>query len=224
MTTTGVSIRDVPNYYPDTQEVYSVNFNGEQIRTVVTKNTSTVDHWIRSIYNDDIDFVDPLIVGFDVEWRPNFGGYDNRVATLQLCVGRRCLIFQIMYADKIPTSLRSFLENESLRFVGVGIGSDAYKLGGSYNTCVLKAVDLKDLAAEKYGRKELKNLGLMKLAQVVLGCGEIEKPEHITLSNWSQYHLTREQIQYACVDAYVSFKIGKQLLDLFGPYPGSMLG
>ncbi|KAI3962414.1 hypothetical protein MKW98_010965 [Papaver atlanticum] len=181
-----VSIRDLSNHYPDTQEVYGVTVDNEEIRTVVTKNASAVDYWIERIYTDYNDFSNHLIVGLDVEWRPAYGRYSNPVATLQLCVGH-------------PYS----------RFVGVGIQSDVDKLGGDYNTCVQNVVDLRYLAADMYGRKDLKNAGLMGLARVVLGCGEIAKPRNVTMSNWDRYHLT---IKYACVDAYVSFKIGKQLL------------
>ncbi|KAI3962412.1 hypothetical protein MKW98_010963 [Papaver atlanticum] len=209
-----VSIRDLPNYYPDTQEVYSVTVGDEEIRTVVTKNASTVDHWIERVYSDYNYYLNHLIVGLDVEWRPAYGIglYRYHVATLQLCVGRRCLIFQMIHADEIPESLRGFLSNPYFRFVGVGIQSDVDKLGCDYNIGVMNAFDIGNLAAVKYGNKGFKNVGLMGLAEVVLGCGEIEKPRNVTLSNWDQYHLTPAQIKYACVDAYVSFKIGEQLL------------
>ncbi|KAI3933529.1 hypothetical protein MKW92_033689 [Papaver armeniacum] len=205
-----VFIRDLPNHYPDTQQVYSVTVDNEHVYTVVTKSASAVEHWIERIYSDYNDFLHNLVVGLDVEWNPF---YYNRVATLQLCVGRRCLIFQMIHADEIPESLHGFLSNPKFTFVGVNIQSDVDRLGGDYNTCVQSVVDLRYLAADMYGRKDLKNAGLMGLARVVLGCGEIEKPRNVTLSNWDQYHLTPAQIKYACVDAYVSFKIGKQLLN-----------
>ncbi|KAI3933527.1 hypothetical protein MKW92_033687 [Papaver armeniacum] len=209
-----VSIHGLPNRYPDTQEVYSVTVGDEEIRTVVTKNAATVDYWIERIYSDYNYYLNHLIVGLDVEWRPAYGIglYRYPVATLQLCVGRRCLIFQILHADEIPESLLVFLSNPYFKFVGVGIRSDVEKLGCDYDISVQSVVDLGNLAAEKYGSKQLKNVGLMGLAGLVLGCGEIEKPRNVTLSNWDQYHLTPAQIKYACVDAYVSFKIGKQLL------------
>ncbi|KAI3962416.1 hypothetical protein MKW98_010967 [Papaver atlanticum] len=147
-----------------------------------------------------------------MEWKPTSGPSSNQVATLQLCIGRTCLIFQMIHADKIPRSLRDFLSDSNYKFVGVGVQSDVDKLKGDYKTCVVNVVDVWDLAADKYGSNEVnKSVGLMKLAEVVLGCGEIEKPKNVTLSDWDQYHLSRAQIQYACVDAYVSFKIGEKL-------------
>ncbi|KAI3933528.1 hypothetical protein MKW92_033688 [Papaver armeniacum] len=198
----------------NSQEVYSVMINNEHIYTVVTKNASTVKRWIDRICKDYNDHLNHLIVGLDVEWKPAYGPYRNRIATLQLCVGRRCLIFQMIHADEIPESLSGFLSNPYFKFVGVGIQSDVDKLGCDYNIGVMNAFDLGNLAAAKYGNKGFKNVGLMVLAEVILGCGEIEKPRNVTMSNWDQYHLTEAQIRYACIDAYVSFKIGKQLLQV----------
>ncbi|KAI3900629.1 hypothetical protein MKW92_031198 [Papaver armeniacum] len=203
-----VSIRDLPS--PNsTTEVYAVTVDNEEIRTVVTKNASIVDHWVDSIYDEYYGILG--IVGLDVEWN-SASGPSSRVATLQLCIGRTCLIFQMIHADKIPRSLRDFLSDPNYKFVGVGVQDDVDKLKSDYKTYVVNVVDVRDLAAGKYGSKEVnQSVGLMKLAEVVLGCGEIEKSKDITLSNWDQYHLSRAQVQYACVDAYVSFKIGEKL-------------
>ncbi|RZC73316.1 hypothetical protein C5167_048793 [Papaver somniferum] len=360
-----VSIRDLPNPFPETEEVYGVTISNEEIRTVVTKEDSAIESWIEWISNEyDDDYINYPIVGLDVEWKPPFGPHPNHIATLQLCVDRRCLIFQIIHADGVPESIDGFLKDTNYRFVGVGIQSDVDKLGSDYNICVENVFDLRNLAAEKYGRKDLKNaglmglaglyrftpaqpprkhhdhpsfhswstqplpdtqevysvtvgdeeirtvvtknastvdhwiervysdynyylnhlivgldvewrpaylwywslslfcsnvatlfvgvgiqsdveklgcdydisvqsvvdlgylaaykygskqlknVGLMGLAGLVLGCGEIEKPRNVTMSNWDQYQLTEAQIRYACVDAYVSFKISKQLLQL----------
>ncbi|KAI3883275.1 hypothetical protein MKX03_020563 [Papaver bracteatum] len=198
----------------NSQEVYSVRINNDHIYTVVTKNASIVKRWIDRICKDYNDHLNHLIVGLDVEWKPAYGPYRYRIATLQLCVGRRCLIFQIIHADEIPESLRGFLSNPYFKFVGVGIQSDVDKLRCDYNLGVMNAFGLGNLAAVKYGNKGFKNVGLMGLAEVVLGCGEIDKPRNVTMSNWDQYQLTEAQIRYACVDAYVSFKIGKQLLQV----------
>uniref|UniRef100_A0A7N0V3T1 Uncharacterized protein n=1 Tax=Kalanchoe fedtschenkoi TaxID=63787 RepID=A0A7N0V3T1_KALFE len=58
-----------------------------------------------------------LVVGRDVEWRPNF--HHN----LQQCVARRCLVFQILHALLVF----AFLHNRSHEFVQVGIESDVEK-------------------------------------------------------------------------------------------------
>jgi hypothetical protein len=36
----------------------------------------------------------------------------------------------------------------------------------------------------------------------------MEKPYHVTMSDWENYSLDDDQIEYACIDAYVSYKLG----------------
>ena len=45
----------------------------------------------------------------------------------------------------------------------------------------------------------------------VLGKG-VEKPKRITLSRWDNAWLSAAQVQYACLDAFLSWKIGESLL------------
>lgn len=58
--------------------------------------------------------------------------------------------------------------------------------------------------------KELKNAGLKNMARFVLG-KEMEKPKSVTRSRWDNRRLTPDQVHYACIDAYVSFEIGRVL-------------
>lgn len=79
-----------------------------------------------------------------------------------------------------------------------------------YHLGVAKAVDLCQLVANNWNRSELRNAGLKDLALQVLG-KEVDKPRNVTLSRWDSQRLTREQVAYACVDAFVSFEIGRSL-------------
>ncbi|KAI3881979.1 hypothetical protein MKW92_030739 [Papaver armeniacum] len=232
-----VSIRTLPNFYPDTQDVYTVTVTGferyfhgaKKIKTVVTKDAATVDHWIQQIYSDYKETLDRcaknenpwsrhrFIVALDVEWKP--AAHDNQapVVIFKLCVGSRwysarCLIFQISRCYQLPKSLHEFLEDDNLRFVGLDIESVARKLEREFDLSVKRAVDLRDLIAENYpDKKEVKTLDLMGLAKIVLRSKEIERPRDVIVSNWNQKYLTQPQIMYAVVDAYVAFKIGDGL-------------
>ncbi|XP_058741771.1 3'-5' exonuclease-like [Vicia villosa] len=150
------------------------------------------------------------LVGIDVEWLLNrLPSMDNPVAVLQLCVDRECLVFQILHAPYVPDSLVAFLENQNNTFVGVGVGEDVEKLLRDYTLHVANFVKLCTLAAERLG-DHMKRVGLKTLALHVLGRG-MEKPRKITMSKWNDLNLSPQQVRYACLDAFVSFEIGRVL-------------
>ncbi|KAL8470349.1 hypothetical protein ACS0TY_032994 [Phlomoides rotata] len=195
-----------------TFNTYDVIFFGESIFTVVTCEPSFVTEWISNIEKDNEKR--NLVVGLDIKWRPSYDcNVNNPAATIQLCVDKSCLIFQLIHTTlSIPKELFVFLDNPDYKFVGVGVKDDLEKLKKDYelgsNT---KSVDLRELAAEKHGKEKLKNYGLKELASLVLG-KEMEKPKEVTISRWDAYWLTPLQVQYACISAYVSFKIGECLM------------
>ncbi|KAK3024355.1 hypothetical protein RJ639_043681 [Escallonia herrerae] len=203
-----MSLSIVDYELPDeTHNLYDVNFFTTRIHTLVTQTPSFVTEWISQFQPTT-----PLIVGLDVEWRPNFArNSDNPIATLQLCTGPHCLVFQILHAPSVPTSLSAFLNNPLYKFVGVGIESDVEKLICDYGLSVANFVDICGLAAEVYGARELKSAGLKVLAQRVLG-KELVKPKRVTMSRWDNPWLTPAQVQYACIDAFLSFEIGRTCL------------
>ncbi|XP_020271852.1 Werner Syndrome-like exonuclease [Asparagus officinalis] len=168
---------------------------------------------ISSVLSFHAHRLDSLIVGLNVEWRPSYSRYKNPVATLQLCVGTRCLLFQLIHSDSIPSQLSSFLSDHRFKFVGVGVDEDVEKLVGDCGMSVANPVDLRAVAAEVYGRREMhmQQMGIVKLADEVLGM-EVRKPKKITMSRWDQEYLTLDQIGYACVDAFLSFEIGRRLI------------
>ncbi|KAI3876456.1 hypothetical protein MKX03_030273 [Papaver bracteatum] len=185
-----------------THHTYMVSFYNDQIYTVVTQTASVVDEWIWKIYSDFHDKLNNLVVGLDCEWR---------IAVLQLCVGHRCLIFQFACRDYIPASLHEFLNNEKFIFVGVGVPEDGDKLFEDYGLSVARTIDLRTSAAEKLDFEELEATGLKGLAFTVLR-RDLPKPKNVTLSRWDESFSTYRQIQYACLDAFVSFKLGIVLM------------
>ncbi|KAK9290344.1 hypothetical protein L1049_008511 [Liquidambar formosana] len=193
-------------------DLYDVTFFNDEIETLVTHTPSMVGSWIANVEHINRRRLNRLVVGLDVEWRPNFiRGVQNPAATLQLCVGRCCLIFQLLYAPRMPRSLKNFLSDSDYTFVGVGICSDVEKLWDGYGLEVANAVDLGCLAARQLGMRKLHRAGLKDLARGILE-KDVEKPRSVTLSNWDQAWLSKAQVAYACVDAYLSYKIGRALM------------
>ncbi|XP_010267928.1 PREDICTED: Werner syndrome ATP-dependent helicase homolog [Nelumbo nucifera] len=191
---------------------YKFTISDDTILTTLTYLASDVDQWITDIMFIHRRRLHKLIVGLDVEWRPNtVGGVFNPIATLQLCVGRRCLIFQLLYADYFPRSLIKFLRNKKFMFVGVEIERDVQQLWRDHRLRVAQAVDLRQLAATQFDAKKLMNMGLKKFAKEVLG-KEIDKPKDIARSGWDNEFLTEAQVRYAAGDAFISFEVGRVLI------------
>ncbi|KAK6124881.1 hypothetical protein DH2020_041367 [Rehmannia glutinosa] len=196
----------------NSHKLYSVLVDDDdEIETLVTHDASMVKSWIGNVEYSHQCRLHRLIVGLDVEWRPNFtDSCDHPVATLQLSVGNSCLIFQILHATRIPRRLREFLGDPDYTFVGVGIKNDVEMLWDDYGLEVANKRDLRSWAAVELERKELRKFGLKALVKEVIGA-EMEKPNDITLSRWDNLELSRRQVGYACLDAYFSFEIGRVL-------------
>ncbi|KAK7861278.1 werner syndrome-like exonuclease [Quercus suber] len=160
----------------DTHDLFEVTFVSNHIQTLVYRIHRRRLH--------------RLIVGLDVEWQPSFNhNIKNPVATLQLCMGRRRLIFQFIYATHFPSSLIEFLGDKDFTFVGVGIESDVEKLLDDYDLKVGNVVNLRGLV-DRLGNRDLKNAGLKGLARAMLGL-EVHKPRHVTLSSWRSMEVER---------------------------------
>uniref|UniRef100_A0A7N0VEB2 3'-5' exonuclease domain-containing protein n=1 Tax=Kalanchoe fedtschenkoi TaxID=63787 RepID=A0A7N0VEB2_KALFE len=197
MAAAAIPIRTVDHELPyDTHNIYDIHVDDATvIRTLVTHTPHMVDQWIAEVESEHRRLSTArLVVGLDVEWRPNFhrNQGDNPVAVVQLCVARRCLVFQILHAPLVPASLSAFLQNRSHKFVGVGIESDVEKLVEWWNLNVANQVDLRSLAADKRGRAEYRNAGVKVLARELLG-REVEKPQRVTMSRWDAEWLSVKQ-------------------------------
>ncbi|CAN0917299.1 3'-5' exonuclease [Linum grandiflorum] len=181
--------------------VRPVYFDPYEIETTVTNQGDAVDNWVRSF---------PTcwrrIVGLDCEWKPLANRYEyNKTSVLQLCVGIKCLIIQIFYLDYIPQSLVDFLQNPNNHFVGVGVDADVAKLTQDYGLRCSSTADIQTIAWQQLSwnhRPGLKDI-LFRVERMVM-----EKPPYVTRSNWQKRYLDDEQVEYACIDAFASYKIG----------------
>ncbi|CAD6260983.1 unnamed protein product [Miscanthus lutarioriparius] len=185
---------------------FVVWFEADAIRTTLSDSGDVVDSWLDKIYRIHRRRLNRLVVGLDVEWHPcTYRGDVQPVAVLQICVGHRCLIFQILHADYIPESLFGFLADDRFTFVGVGVHDDAAKLRLDHGLEVGRAVDLRSLAANTLKQPALGTAGLQALVSEVMGV-KMEKPQHVRRSAWDARNLSSDQLMYACADAFASFE------------------
>jgi len=182
------------------------------IDTTVTRDAAVADEWVRTVRAANPRGA-RLIVGLDCEWKPNYRSWTtSKVAILQLCAGTRCLVLQLFYVDRIPASIRSFLADPGLLFVVIGVGEDVAKLDAHYGLTCAAPVDLEGRCNDYLGHYAGgRRLGLKGFAWEVLGLA-MEKPRSVTMSNWEKLDLEEAQIRYACIDAYVSYKLGEKIL------------
>ncbi|WVZ11463.1 hypothetical protein V8G54_015993 [Vigna mungo] len=180
--------------------------DGTTIETIVTNDENIVEQWLSSTYA-----CKQRVVGLDTEWMhvPKASTkkkFSTKVAILQLCVEDRCLIVQLFFMKKIPPSLQSFMMDASFEFVGVGVMNDISMLKKNYGLECNKATDLAMLAKKRWPEK-ISAESLKYLAKELVGL-EMEKSKAVVTSDWKAKELTEAQVQYACIDAYASFKIG----------------
>ncbi|KAK4750923.1 hypothetical protein SAY87_004405 [Trapa incisa] len=192
------------NFQPRTA-TYRVKFAGRNISTVVTNEASVIVTWVRRI--SSMYAGKPMVVGLDVEWKPHeLSWMSNKSATLQLCIDEECLIIQLFYVDRIPDELKNFLMDANFNFVGIEVGDDVGKLRDEYGLNCRKIADIREAAKVRWPGRFYRP-GLKDLAWEVAGLYMV-KPMHVVKSNWQERCLRVEQVEYVCIDAYASYKIG----------------
>ncbi|CAJ1931951.1 unnamed protein product [Sphenostylis stenocarpa] len=183
---------------------YTVFYDELSIETTVTNESNTVEQWISST-----NVKKQRVVGLDTEWMRVEKG-KMKVAILQLCIENKCLIIQLFCMNKIPQSLRNFLMDSTLEFAGVGVMNDMNMLEKNYGLKCNKGIDVAVLAKKRWPNR-ISSASLKYLAKELLGL-EMEKSKAVCTSDWKSKKLTETQVEYACIDAYVSYKIGKMII------------
>ncbi|KAM0849069.1 hypothetical protein ACQ4PT_053964 [Festuca glaucescens] len=148
-----------------------------------------------------------LVVGLGVQWTPvrgrGHGQWTPPPATLQLCVGHRCLVFHLaqVHPEAVPAALYRFIADPHVVFVGYGSSYDRRMLREHYGLHVEYGRDLRALTG-------MGNASVELMAQRFLGYHGISKPVNVSMSAWHAPRLSVEQVEYACVDAYLAFRLG----------------
>ncbi|KAI3864005.1 hypothetical protein MKW98_031597 [Papaver atlanticum] len=187
---------------PDVRIAFT-NFFGTLIQTTVTSRPEIIHQWIYhhwQVYGEH--YGNRLIVGVGVQWRPS---NQRRAHTLQLCIDTRCLLIQLSHTPRIPQVLHWFLGDRNIHFVGIRNDSDYRRLLN--NEHVLSVPNLINVS-DYFDHSES---SLRDLARLVLGVDGVRRDTLVERSDWSARDLTIDQVQYAVVDAYVSFQVGRAI-------------
>ncbi|KAI5013495.1 hypothetical protein ZWY2020_034607 [Hordeum vulgare] len=224
--------KSVDNNHHD--RLFHIKKGGIKIHTTVTSNPSIVVALIRFIWKKYLNHAKWRVVGLDCEYTryvnikerkmlpieqqvilPN--QEPQRVAVLQLCVGKHGLIYQLYQAHGrsfIPPLLHSFLENDTVEFADAAIGNDIKNLK-FYNLGIRKSVDVQGLGIKVPNQKEGDLVSLEKLEKKVAKIS-LNKYKSIIASQWEKFNVDHDQINYACLDAYASFEVYRRHSNITG--------
>ncbi|XP_019174200.1 PREDICTED: Werner syndrome ATP-dependent helicase homolog [Ipomoea nil] len=208
-----VQIKPAYSPKPYSYKMFNVYCYNYRFRATVTATPGVVRDWIFRMRRRHAYLLRSrkLIVGLGVQWTPIY----NPAATLQLAVGRECLIFQLAHAARAPRALRRLLEDPDITRVGVNNPMDLAKVERSkLGLTVGEVVDLVHVARDKgicCTNLHQGKLSMEVLAENILGMAGIKKAQVVGMSDWEAKSLSEEQVQYACLDASISFLVGKAL-------------
>ncbi|CAO2184825.1 unnamed protein product [Urochloa humidicola] len=198
--------------------VSTFRFGSVEIAATVTRDAAVADAWVRSLRASHPRGA-PLVVGLDCKWNkhpgPGWAVAPPRAAVLQLYAGgavASCLILQLLYLSRFPEALNAFLRDPRVRLVGVGIAGAVERLAADHGFLCAAPVELGGPCDDYLGLVGGGDkLGLKEYAKEVLDLN-MERPDSVAMSDWEKRDLELPQIGYACVDAYVSYRLGERVL------------
>ncbi|KAF5745947.1 hypothetical protein HS088_TW06G00112 [Tripterygium wilfordii] len=188
-----------------------VSFCGKFIETTVTNKASEAENWMHDSMSKYTD--QKIIVGFNCKWRPHpIPSLSSKLATLQLCTDTECLILQLLYMDSISETMKNFFGDSNIIFVGIEVKETLLKLETEYGLCFKYKIDVRALAKMNFPLSFSENAGLKALALHIVQL-QSWKPKNLSLNCGMEARILGvEQVKFACVDAYVCYRIGHRLL------------
>ena len=188
------------------QEIHT---SGIEISVTITADASVVRNWLTSALYNSRYFVhlNRLVVGLGVQWTLRGANIHSPGDILQLCIGRRCLIFQLARAQAVPQKLRTFLLNPSYTFVGLWNIWDRQRLSNSRHNLEMERdpLDMRLYMKTQVGD----NISSLREILIERSLGFRIDPGHeATASDWRDEYLSDDQIDFATVRVLCAFLIG----------------
>ncbi|KAE8270682.1 hypothetical protein A4X09_0g1646 [Tilletia walkeri] len=209
--------------------------SGPRLVYINSATDSSLDSTLTELLQQptDADEDDPVVLGFDMEWK--FSTYDRdgvgRTALMQICSRSLVLILHIthmvpMSTDALPTfppALETLLRRSDVLKTGVRIEGDAKKLQAEFrqrDQDISSSSDVKGIATdgllelsrlaqridpERWSSHGKRLISLRELCAVYLGRKLIK--DKTRTSDWSQKNLTNEQMKYAASDVMAGLDI-----------------
>ncbi|KAM7252981.1 hypothetical protein ACFE04_025599 [Oxalis oulophora] len=189
---------------------YEVEIHGVKVKVTVAHEEGMIDTFLSEL---EEEVLQTRVVGFDIKCDSN----DKILKLVILFVGTRCLIFQLVHANRVPDSLKKILADERICFVGKGLRRKASSLSlGLYHKELLIGIELDVLVARVRKNPDLLNKDAITLACEVGLKAESFSPIQLKDDHkriWGNIVFSVEQIVYAIQKASASYLIGKKTLN-----------
>jgi hypothetical protein len=145
-------------------------------------------------------------IALDVEWRPESrtGGLTSKCSIVQLACDTHVFIFDVLHLmQEFEELFINLLGSNEIEKIGYGIHGDFKKLRESFPDvmCFENIRNVRDFSIEQ--ENKIKG-GLSGYAQHYLG---LPLCKYQQKSDWEARPLSRQQLQYAALDAYVLLQI-----------------
>lgn len=167
----------------------------------VISNQSEIDRCLDHVMTEEV-------VGFDTEAKPTFKkGQRRHISLIQVATEKEVYLFRIKYTG-ISDKMKAFLEDESIKKVGIGLIDDYQLLKEIRAFEPSGFIDLNDTFADLGAE----SIGARNLSAMVL---DIRISKSAQTSNWEAETLSEKQKKYAATDAWICLEMYKKL-DFWG--------
>ncbi|KAJ3252532.1 Exonuclease 3'-5' domain-containing protein 2 [Chytriomyces hyalinus] len=154
------------------------------------------------------------LVSVDLEWNVVMrrGQPVPKTALIQIYNGSSIGLFRLKmltngFESPLPKALSDYLEDASVKKVGMNIRGDAAKLNRDFGISMRGYIELSQLAKEVCPELfDGERVSLKKLSERLLN-HELDKSDNLRITNWEAKHLRDELVQYAAMDALVGYEV-----------------
>ncbi|KAK2640339.1 hypothetical protein Ddye_028134 [Dipteronia dyeriana] len=195
---------------------FEVEFEGCKIKVSVIDNAALIDRTIAELRSS----LRKPVVGFDVKFGTDHHDQNNAeiAKLLILCVETHCLIIQLSNLVPVPDGLKDFLSDETICFVGKGMGNKVTSIHRSHGLSCVTGVEVSDFVARVLKKPNL--IGAYNLTDLATEVGLVTVSKEAgccegscqRTPNWSARIFTDAEIKSAIPEAILCYCIGLTLL------------
>uniref|UniRef100_A0A2N9H4S3 3'-5' exonuclease domain-containing protein n=1 Tax=Fagus sylvatica TaxID=28930 RepID=A0A2N9H4S3_FAGSY len=135
---------------------YEIEIHGAKVKVSIVENPSFVAFKIEEL-RSSLQMLQNRVVGLDIKFVET--KQTSSIAKfLLLCVGTRCLIIKVLQLDYFPETLRQFLSDETICFLGTGMSNIVQELDSREIGMAIKQpiCECPDWNAKVFSHEEIK--------------------------------------------------------------------